>query len=128
MTCNWTSPEGAADDFGDSISPVRKHMISSSLTGKLRCSSEPVTGDPVDYVRTLRATVGGRIVVAGGIETVRRLFLAGVVDVPTLTIHPVITGERPRLLEDTVPLTRLTSVESTATPAGNAVLNHALRE
>ena len=65
---------------------------------------------------------------AGGVETVRRLFLAGVIDTLTLTIHPAVTGQGRRLFDDSVPITRLDLVDSTITPAGNAVLTYALAD
>lgn len=125
----WTSA-AANDPFGDFINPVRKHVVSSTLTadgGELDWNSTLVGGDPVAYVRDLAAGEGGGITVAGGIETVRSLFLAGVVDTLTLTIHPAVTNQGRRLFDDSVDLTRLQLVEGTTTPAGNAILTYALR-
>ena len=97
-------------------------MISTTLSGELGWNSRLVDGDPVRYLETLRASdTDGTINVAGGVETVRRLFLAGVIDTLTLTIHPAVTGEGQRLFADSVPLTRLDLVGSMITPAGNAV-------
>ncbi len=64
---------------------------------------------------------------AGGVETVRSLFLAGVVDTLTLTVHPAVTGEGRRLFDEAVPLTRLELVEGTTTSVGNAILTYRLR-
>jgi RNA polymerase sigma-70 factor (ECF subfamily) len=122
----WLSA-GADDPFGSFINPVRKHVISSSLSGELGWNSVLVDGDPVAYVERLRAGDGGGITVAGGVETVRRLFLAGVIDTLTLTVHPAVTGNGRRLFDDTVPITRLQLVDSSITPAGNAVLTYSLR-
>lgn len=123
----WTSAD-ADDPFGTFINPVRKHVISSTLTGELGWNSTLIEGDPVAYVRQLREGDGGGIVVAGGIETVRSLFLAGAIDALTLTVHPAISGEGLRLFDASVPLTRVRLVDSTITPAGNAVLTYALRD
>jgi dihydrofolate reductase len=123
----WTSAD-AGDPFGAFINPIRKHVISSSLQGELGWNSTVVNGDPLDYVRELRGTDGGGIIVAGGIETVRSLFLAGLIDTLTLTVHPAIIGEGRRLFDDATPVTRLRLVDSAITPAGNAVLTYALRE
>ena len=90
-------------------------------------NSTLVDGDPVAYVRNLRESEGGGVTVAGGIETVRGLFLAGVIDALTLTVHPAIAGEGRRLFDDSAPLTRLRLVDSTVTPVGNAVVTYALR-
>jgi dihydrofolate reductase len=119
---------GAADDpFGQFINPVPKHVVTSTLTGDLDWNSTAIDGDPVAYVEKLRASGEGDIIVAGGVETVRSLFVAGVVDALTLTIHPVVTNEGRRLFDESVPLTRLELVDSTITGAGNAVLSYRLR-
>jgi dihydrofolate reductase len=107
---------------------VRKHVLSATLTGELGWNSRLVDGDPVDYARSLAAADDeGGIIVAGGIETIRSLFLAGAIDALTLTIHPAVTGEGRRLFDESVPLTRLEMVDHTITPAGNAVLTYSLR-
>lgn len=118
---------GADDPFGQFINPVRKHVVTSTLSGELPWNSTVIAGDPVRYVRELREQEGGDISVAGGIETVRSLFLAGVIDELTLTTHPVVVNEGRRLFDESVPLTRLSLVRGTPTSAGNAILTYALR-
>lgn len=121
----WPSTSG--DGFGDFINPARKHVLSTTLTAELGWNSRLVDSDPIAYVRELVASDDeGGIIVAGGIETVRSLFLAGVIDTLTLTIHPAVTGEGRRLFDDSVGLTRLDLVDHTITPAGNAVLTYSL--
>lgn len=75
----------------------------------------------------LADTAEGRVAVTGGVQTVRSLFTGGAIDNLTLTIHPAVTPDGARLFDETVPLTRLQLVDSTITPAGNAVLTYALR-
>ena len=118
---------GLQDPFADFINPVRKHVVTSTLTGDLDWNSTVVDGDPVAYVEKLRQNGAGDIIVAGGVETVRSLFVAGVVDALTLTVHPVVTNEGRRLFDESVPLTRLELADSTITGAGNAVLTYRLR-
>lgn len=117
---------GAEDPFGAFINPVRKHVLSGTLSGELPWNSTLIEGDPVDYVRNLKESAGGGISVVGGIETTRALFLGGVIDALTLTTHPVV-GTGRRLFDESVPVTRLQLLDSTITPAGNAVLTYALR-
>lgn len=119
---------GAADPFGQWINPMHKHVISSTLTGDLPWNSTLVTGDPVTYVRNLQQQEGGQLSILGGIETIRSLFLAGLIDTLTLTTHPVVVGEGRRLFDETVPTTRLRLLEVKHTPAGNAFLTYGLRE
>ncbi|MBO0813512.1 MAG: dihydrofolate reductase family protein, partial [Microlunatus sp.] len=85
------------DEFANWINPVRKHVVSATLSGELPWNSTTIDGDPVAYVRRLKEADGGDISVAGGIDTVRSLFLAGVIDNLTLTTHPVVTNEGRRL-------------------------------
>jgi dihydrofolate reductase len=118
---------GADDPFGQFINPVRKHVLTSTLSGDLPWNSAVSTGDPVDYVKELREQDGGDILVAGGVDTVRSLFLAGVIDELILTTHPVVTNEGRRLFDETVPTARLSLLGVRQTGAGNAVLTYALR-
>jgi RNA polymerase sigma-70 factor (ECF subfamily) len=118
---------GAEDPFGAFINPVRKHVISSTLSGELGWNSTLIDGDPVTYVGKLRETDGGDISVVGGIDTIRSLFLAGQIDALTLTTHPVVAAEGRRLFDESVPLTRLQLIDAKSTGAGNAILTYALR-
>jgi RNA polymerase sigma-70 factor (ECF subfamily) len=118
---------GTDDPFGQFINPVRKHVVTSTLSGGLPWNSTVIEGDPVDYVEKLREQDGGDITVAGGIDTVRSLFLAGVIDELTLTTHPVVTNEGRRLFDETVPTTRLSLVSTKQTSVGNAILTYARR-
>lgn len=122
----WASA-GANDPFGGFINPVRKHVVSSTLTGELDWNSTAIDGDPVAYIEKLRATDGGDISVVGGVETTRNLFTAGTIDALTLTIHPVATNDGRRLFDETVPLTRLRLLDSQVTQTGNAILTYGLR-
>lgn len=117
----------AEDPFAEWINPVRKHVVSTTLSGDLTWNSVVVDGDPIAYVRDLRERGAGDISVVGGVETVRSLFLAGLIDELTLTTHPVLAGEGRRLFDDTVPLTRLRLIRAAQTSAGNAVLTYGLR-
>lgn len=99
----WTTEAGAKDDFGAFINPIRKHVVTSTLTGDLDWNSTPVTGDPVAYVNELKQGEGGDIAVVGGVETVRSLF------------------------DDSVPLTRLELVDSGTSKLGNVFMSYRLR-
>lgn len=124
----WSQYWPDADDpFGSFINPVRKHVVTSTLSGDLGWNSTVVAGDPVAYVRQLQQEGEGDIAVTGGIETIRSLFLAGVVDALTLTVHPAVTDQGRRLFDESVPLTRLVLLDGTTTSAGNAVLTYKLR-
>ncbi|WP_109474106.1 dihydrofolate reductase family protein [Ornithinimicrobium cavernae] len=119
---------GADDPFGAFINPVRKHVISSTVDDVSGWqNSVLVEGDPVEYVRALAENgESGTISVAGGIDTVRSLFLAGVIDALTLTTHPVV-GVGRRLFDESVPVTRLELVEAPTTSTGNVAMTYRLR-
>lgn len=120
-------PSAPADDpFAQFINPLRKHVVTSTLDGDLGWNSTRIEGDPVEYVRGLREQGEGDISVGGGVETVRSLFLAGVVDRLILTTHPVV-GTGRRLFDDSVPVTRLELLDAVKTSAGNVILTYALR-
>lgn len=123
---HWQSA-GADDPFAAFINPVRKHVITSEHEGDMGWNSVAIDGDPAGYVAALRDGDGGGITVAGGVETVRSLFLAGVVDTLTLTTHPAVTPDGRRLFDESIPLTRLELVEGQTTSAGNAILTYRLR-
>ena len=94
-------------------SPVRKHVVTSTLTGDLGWNSTAINGYPLSYVQQLQQHGDGDIAITGGIETIRSLFLAGVIDALTLTVHPVATDQGRRLFDESVPLTRLTLLSGT---------------
>ena len=123
----WQSAD-ANDPFAQFINPVRKHVVTRTLSGDLDWNSTVIDSDPVSYVRKLQQDGSGGILVVGGIETTRSLFLAGLVDALTLTVHPVVTPEGRRLFDESVPVTRLRLVDGAITGAGNAVLTYALRD
>ena len=118
----------ADDPFGQFINPVRKHVVTGTIDDvSAWTNSTVVDGDPVEYVRALKeGDEDGGITVAGGIETVRSLFLAGLVDELVLTTHPAV-GRGRRLFDDSVPVTRLELVRSQATSVGNVVSAYRLR-
>jgi dihydrofolate reductase len=128
LWAEWSQFWPAADDpFAQFINPVRKHVVTSTLSGDLPWNSTIIDGDPVEYVSKLRENGSGDISVVGGIETIRSLFLAGQIDRLVLTTHPVITNEGRRLFDETVPTTRLSLLDAKPTSAGNVILTYGLR-
>ncbi len=120
--------ENSDDPFGQWVNPMHKHVISSTLPTELPWNSTLVTGDPVEYVRNLREQDGGAISVLGGIETIRSLFLAGLIDTLTLTTHPVVVGQGRRLFDESTPTTRLQLLDAVRTSQGNMMLTYGLRK
>lgn len=117
-------PETMNDPFGQWINPMHKHVLSSTLPSDLPWNSTLVTGDPVSYVRDLCEHPGGTISVLGGIETIRSLFLAGLIDALILTTHPVVVGDGRRLFDESIQTTRLQLLDSVRTAKGNMILTY----
>lgn len=84
-------------------------------------NSSLISGDVVDFTRSLKTQPGGTIAVMGGISLVRELLFAGLMDELNLITHPVIAGEGRHLFEPGDPTTRLELVRATTTPKGNVV-------
>ena len=123
-------PDAKSDgDFADFINVVPKHVASRTLTGPLEWKNASlIEGDAAEFVRRLKDGEGKEVAVMGGIEIVRSLFLAGVIDELTLITHPVIAGAGRRHLfrpdDDTTPLDL---IETSPTSRGNVVSTYRLK-
>lgn len=115
--------------FADFINAVPKHVASKTLEGPLSWNNATlIEGDPAEFVRGLKTKAGGEIAVMGGIEIVRSLFLAGVIDELSLITHPVIAGTGKRhLFRPGDNTTRLELVETSRTSKGNVVSVYRLK-
>jgi dihydrofolate reductase len=120
--------EGGDEFFGPFINNVPKFVASSTLKGPLAWqNSSLIAGDVNAFVRELKARSGGDIAVMGGIQIVRSLFLAGVIDELSLITHPVIAGSQYRRLFDAADTVRLKLLGSETTSQGNLVQTYGLR-
>jgi len=78
-----------------------KYVASRTLAGELPWeNSSLLVGDAVDAVAALRRDLDGNLVVLGSGELVRSLAAAGLVDVYTLSIHPLTLGAGIRLFAE----------------------------
>jgi len=118
----------AEDPFGQWVNPMHKHVIASTLSADLPWNSTLITGDPLEYIRQLREQDGGTIAVLGGIETIRSLFLAGLIDALTLTARPGVVGQGRRLFDESIPTTRLQLLDAVRTSQGNMILTYGPRK
>jgi len=121
---------GADDPFGAFINPIRKHVASTTLSGELEWeNSTLIEGDLTGYLTALKENgAEGNIAIVGGIEIVRSVFFAGLLDELQFMVHPVVAGTGRHLFRDGDPLTRLTLVDSVITSRGNALLTYSRRE
>lgn len=119
----------ADDPFAQFINPLPKHVASRTLTGPLEWENAAlIEGDLHAFVRELKAGDGGDIAVMGGIDIVRDLFLAGLIDELQLMTHPVVAGAGRHLFRPEDPLTRLELVRSVTTSRGNLLATYRLRD
>ena len=120
---------GSDGDFAEFINTVPKHVASRTLRGPLTWQNAAlIEGEPEDFVRGLKSRDGGEIAVMGGIEIVRSLLLAGVVDELSLITHPVIAGGgRRHLFQPHDDTTRLELVDLTRASKGNVVSVYRLK-
>lgn len=116
------------DDFKRFINAVPKHVASRTLSGPLAWNNASLIAGDVDaFLRDLKDRPGGEIAVMGGIDIVRHLFLAGLIDELTLITHPVIAGAGHRhLFRPGDPVTRLALLRSETTGKGNVVATYGL--
>ena len=114
------------DDFGAFINPIPKHVASTTLNGELSWNNSTlIESDLAEYLTALKNNgAQGNIAVVGGIDIVRSVFFAGLLDELQLMIHPVIAGEGRRLFREGDPQTRLDLVSSVITSKGNALLTY----
>ncbi|GAB3821870.1 dihydrofolate reductase family protein [Kribbella italica] len=91
MSSYWTTAEG---ELAEWMNGTPKHVLSSddSYDVSAWSSAALAAGDGVEQVRKLKARKGKSIVVFGGVETVRALVAAGLVDEYWFKVHPVVVG------------------------------------
>lgn len=124
----WPTAESDGG-FADFINAVPKHVASATLKGPLAWNNATlIDGDAEAFVRQLKSGAGGEIAVMAGIEIVRSLFFAGLIDELTLITHPVVAGAgRRHLFQPGDDTTRLELVDTVRTSAGNVVSTYRLK-
>lgn len=83
--------EFAARTGGGGTSKVRTYVFSSSMA-EAPGGAELVQGDAVGFVRALKESEGGNIIVMGGGELATALIEGGAVDEIGLNVHPILLG------------------------------------
>jgi dihydrofolate reductase len=91
MSSYWTTAEG---ELADWMNSMPKHVLSSDDSYDVSAwdSATLAAGDGVEQVRKLKKGKGKSVVVFGGVETVRALVAAGLVDEYWFKVHPVVVG------------------------------------
>lgn len=114
----------ATDEFGVFINPLKKYVVSSTLTAPLEWqNSELLTGDPMDAIRALKQTEGGDISV-GGITLIRSLIENDLLDELIISVNPALAGDGRHLRDGHTLPRRLELAEHEVTEKGNVILTY----
>jgi dihydrofolate reductase len=118
-------PERTGDPFSDRFNSMPKYVVSSTLTDPAWNNSHVLSGDLAEDVTNLKAANAGDILIAGSGQLVRGLIAAGLLDELRLMVFPIVLGTGRRLLDETVPTTRLRLTQTLPVgPDGIVVLTY----
>jgi dihydrofolate reductase len=93
-------PGRSAAEGGDFFNPVRKHVVTSTLTKDIWQNATFLAADR-KAIERLKAQPGGDLTVHGSITLARWLLGEGLVDELRLLVYPVVVGKGKRLFDDT---------------------------
>ncbi|WP_432884805.1 dihydrofolate reductase family protein [Kribbella sp. CA-245084] len=116
-------PTSDIEPFASFINAAPKYVATSTPLKAEWSNSQPIEGDLVDFVRTLKSQPGGDIGIHGSISITRALLTAGLVDELRLVVMPTIVGTGQQLLTS-LPAIRLETLHSTNTPSGHLLANY----
>ncbi len=120
----WPSHED--EPAGASLARLQKYVVSRTLGEPGWQNSTVLSGDPLDEVRSLKASGDGDLVVTGSITLTHALFGAGLVDELRLFVYPAVQGRGRGLTADGAALYDLTPLESRAFRSGVTLLRYAV--
>ena len=122
---DWSAywPGKDIQPFSDFINPVTKYVATSMPLSREWTNTTVIDGDPVAFVRELKAGQGGEIGVHASISLAQSLLAAGVVDELKLVIAPKIAGSGRRLLEG-LPSIVLEPIRSSISSGGHLLVDY----
>jgi dihydrofolate reductase len=113
----WPS-QGNEVPMADFLNHTPKYVVSSTLESLPWQPATLIRGDFIKELTRLKQQPGGTIQVPGSPTLVRALLLAGLLDVLSLSICPIVVGSGMRLFDETTRQVRLQLVHSTTTGTG----------
>ncbi len=116
-------PSSDIEPFATFINGVAKHVATSTPLGQEWANTSVIEGDPVEFVRELKARPGGDIGLHASISLTQALLAAGVVDELRLAVAPVVVGSGRRLFDGLAPM-RLEPIRSLTTPSGYLLVDY----
>lgn len=117
-------PTATDEPYASHINNVLKYVVSTTLDSVDWNNSTLIKGSLAEAVDRLKRQPGKNIGVAGSPTLVRNMLQEGLVDVLTLSVHPVIAGRGRRLFDDWSDLRRLDLIGSQTTRSGVAILTY----
>ena len=106
------------------LNSVQKYVVSSTLQD---AQWEPTTIlRGLDDVRRLKESAGGSLVVFGGVQTVRSLVAADVVDEYWLKLNPAAVGRGGSMFSDLTKAKSLTLRSARSYPSGTVALVYSI--
>lgn len=118
-------PHQPANPITDHLNAATKLVVSTTLADvDAWQNSVLLPGDAVRSVGALKTEPGPNLSVIGSAALVRSLHAAGLIDVYTLLIHPLVLGRGRRMFDVTSPLTKFTLKRSVATTTGVVIATY----
>lgn len=115
-------PGRNAAEGGDFFNPVKKYVVSSTLTKDIWQNATFVKGDLKKEIQGLKAKPGGDLTVHGSLMLARWLLSEGLVDELRLLVYPVVVGKGKRLFDDSVAPGKLKLAKAKALDRGVVAL------
>ncbi|MEV6923445.1 dihydrofolate reductase family protein [Dactylosporangium sp. NPDC051485] len=113
----------ATEGFADRMNSIRKYVVTSTLNQLEWTNAHVVPGDVAAFVRELRSTTDGAVLLYGSGGVARSLAAAGLVDEFRLWVHPVVVGGGTNVFRDWL-WTRMTLISQTQLPHGVVILSY----
>jgi dihydrofolate reductase len=115
-------PGSDIEPFASFINDVPKHVATSTPLDHDWAGATRIDGGLVGFASDLKQQPGDDIGVHASISVAQALLPAGLVDELKLAISPALAGSGRRLL-DAVPVTKLETIRSEASPTGHLLVD-----
>lgn len=115
----WSQQTG---EWADLLNPLRKFVVSRTLSGPLEWNAALIEGAAADGVSRLKGELEGDLLLIGCGELARHLLAIGLVDELRFWLHPAVWGEGGRPYQgETV---RMRLIDSTSFDSGVMLLRY----
>jgi dihydrofolate reductase len=119
-------PHHTDEPAGASLERLRKYVVSRTLGDPEWQNTTVLRGDPIEEVRTLKASGDGDLVVTGSITLTHAVLEAALVDELRLFVHPAVQGRGRGLVDESISIYGLVPLESRVFRGGVTLLRYDL--